>query len=1116
MKLTLFLLTAFMLNASAKTFSQTITFNGKNVSLEKVFREIKKQTNYAVVCNADLLDKAGRVSISVTNEPLTDFLNVIFKGQNLEYSITKTTIVVSQKQNVDQQAPKNLESPVEIQTLLPISISGKVTDEEGKPLVGASIVVKGKGRGTTTNADGIFVLSGVEVGDIIIISFTGFISQSFTAGQKTDFSVKLKVNDNPLDQVQILAYGKTTQRRTTSNVTTVTSKDIEKQPVTNALLALQGQVPGLVINQASGFGNSGVTVQIQGPNSLLKSNVPFYVIDGVPYPSQSLPGITTGVLGVSHNGYSRNYYNEQNGSPLSFINPLDIESISVLKDADATAIYGSQAANGAILITTKKGKAGRGNVSLNLQQGIAEDKRFMKLMNREQYLQMRKDAFAVDGLPIPSIITNPSDQNYDLNGVWDNNRETDWQKVLLGGRAKYTNLQGTVTGGTTLDQFRVSVNYNRQTTIYPTDLADQRGSMHMSLNHSSPNERFKMRTSVMYMIDDNELPIGNLVTDAYSLVPVAPALYKSDGTLNWETGPNGTSTWYNPLSMFNAKSSNKTANLIGNFNIGYNIAKNIILSSNFGYNNQQQEEVQTFPLSIFSPDDIANGAKPFSRFASGNVKSWNIEPQLNYNMTVGAAKLDAYVGTAYRQTFNNFKAFTGNNYSTDQLLENLQAAGNVSIDAYQMSEYRYAALFGHAGLDWRDKYLVNVNIRRDGSSRFGHNNVFHSFWSVAGGWVFSEEKWIKESLPWLSFGKLNLSYGTSGSDGIGDYAFLNTYSSSRPQNAYQGVVPLNVNGLPNPNLQWEETDKLNSGLSLGFLRDRLVIAVNYYQNRCSNQLLSYALPYSAGATSIPLNFPATVQNSGWEFVFTGKPVASENLQWNSTINVSINHNKLLSFPDLATSSYSNNYKVGQPIDIQYLLKYAGVNPQTGLYQFAKADGTISSTIAYPNDYVAISQLPKFNGGWTNNISYKGLTLDVLVSFFKGKKRSSGAVAFGSWLPGWMRNQPSSLDYWIKPTDVTTAQRLTSSFNGDVVSNYFNAFNSTYSITDGSFLRVKNVSLSYRFPTRWSDKARMKSMSIFGSAQNLLTFTKYKGLDPESGDEDLPPLRVITVGIQVTF
>ncbi|SDF11979.1 TonB-linked outer membrane protein, SusC/RagA family [Mucilaginibacter pineti] len=1104
MKLTILLMTVCLLQVSALTKAQ-VYLNTKGESLQRVLKSVSQQSGYDFVYITAELKGLKTGAISLKNASIDESLKACFADQPLVYEISDKTVMVRKKDEVSM-IDKIIDRFQEI------TATGKVVDENGQALSGASVIVKATSKGTMTKADGTFAIDGVEEGAALLVKFLGYEPLEIPAGKSLGV-IRLKLSENVLDQVIVRAYDKTSQRLSTGNISTVTAKQIQDQPVSNPLLALQGQVPGLIINQSSGYANSGVTVQIQGPNSLTNGNYPFYVVDGVPYPSTPMNSINSGLFGSTGNGGMGIGFNTRNGNPLAFLNPQDIESISILKDADATAIYGSQAANGAIIITTKRGRAGDAKIALNLQQGFAQNVKFLNLMGREQYLQMRRDAyFGTDGL------TSSSPQfaaQYDLNGLWDTTRETDWQKVLLGGTASYTNLQGSLSGGTELDQYQLSLNYNRQTTVNPGDFSDQKAAFHFSQNHTGRNGRFKAQTTLSYLLDYNILPFGDRTALALNLSPVAPELYNSDGTFNWQTTASGASSWSNPMALLAVKAKTKTANLIGNLILSYQLASNLEVSASLGYSSMRQDEFRGLPFATITPQAVAAGVKPSATFANADDDSWIIEPKLSYNLVLGPGKFDAMAGSTLRRNNSKYQAFFGRDYVSDQTLENISSAGTVGVQSSALSEYRYGAVFGHLGYNVGDKYIVSLNGRRDGSSRFGNNNMFHNFWSAAGAWIFSQEHFLSDQLGWLSFGKLNLSYGSVGSDGINDYAFLSLYGASG-SGPYQGVIIQEPVNLPNPNIQWEETRKFNAGLTIGLFRDRILLTADYYRNRSSNQLLSYTLPYITGFSSVPANFPATVQNKGWEFTMSLKPFSGGGLTWSSNFNIAFNRNKLVAFPDLATSSYSSSFVIGQPISAAQRAQYAGVNPQTGLYQFYRADGSLTDNPDYPSDYKYMDTAPKFTGGWFNTFSYRGFTLDVLFQFVYGN-RQMNSLKIGSLFPGRLLNQPADLAYWRNPGDNASVQKVTVS-NNDIQNLVYTALSSDFVWEDGSYARLKNASLSYQLPEKWIKGLHLGNARVLCSGQNLNLFnlTKYSGLDPETGGSALPPLRVITFGLQLGF
>lgn len=1120
MKLTVLFLTVGIFNVCASGVSQTVSFSGQNVPLKSVLSSVEKQTGFVFMYTKPVINSSKPVSVSVQNLPLEQFLSQIFSAQPLQFDIRGKNIFLSAKSSSPQ--PSSGTFDVLKDTL--IDVRGKVVDEKGEPLAGANIMVKGTKRGVVSGADGSFSIEAKE-GEVLVLSSIGYSPREIRINDSAEVgAVVLAISESKLDEVQIKAYGTTSQRLSTSNITSVKAKDIEKQPVTNPLLALQGRVPGITIEQSTGFANSGVTVRIQGQNSLKKGSDPLYVIDGMPITSR-LPSSLAYILGSSGaNGQDVAGAGSGVGNPMSFLNPMDIESIEVLKDADATSIYGSRAAAGAILITTKKGKAGQVKVDVNVQHGIGQVGRKMKMLNTQQYLQMRKEAFANYSLPVPDASTAPDDANVDLT-VWDQNKYTDWQKVLIGGTAQYTNANASVSGGSQNIQYLVGGGINRQTTVFPGDLSNRKAALHSSITTTSSNQKFRMQLTSNYMFDINNLVNTDLTPLAMQLAPNAPALYSEDGTVNYEPLPNGSSTWENPIAYLNQKIKIRTTNLINNLTLSYQISPRLSIRNTIGYTDMRINEKKLSPLSVYMPEYRGFFTRE-TNVANNGINSWLMEPQLNFKQALWKGNVDILVGSTIQQTNTTRLAVNASGFTSDILMENLAAAPMKSMTS-GAADYKYDAVFGSLNYNIGNTYILNVTGRRDGSSRFGSANRFNNFGSIAGAWIFSNEGFIKKALSLLSFGKLKLGYGTTGNDQIGDYQYLNTYGNliAQVQVPYQNATGLTPSRLPNAYLQWEETRKLSLGLELGFLADRVFVSGSYYRNRSGNQLLSYNLPIVTGFENVTQNFNALTQNSGFELSLTTRNIKSKTFEWTTDLNLTIARNKLLSFPELETSSYATEYVVGKPFTITKKYGYIGVDPATGLYLVKDKEGKPTTTPVpgfQPNtDAVVLVDLtPKYYGGFRNSVSLGAWNLDFLFQFVKQLANSpleigtAPGVFYGSANVG---NQPVwILNRWQKAGDIAKIQKYATDLSYDFQTRN-NAGGSEATVTDASYIRLKNLSLSWSLPAYWQKSLTIRAAKLFLQGQNLWTITRFRHLDPETRSSlVLPPLRVITFGAQITF
>lgn len=957
-----------------------------------------------------------------------------------------------------------------------IQISGTVTDGTN-PLPGVTVAVKGQQKTAVSDFDGKFTIT-VSSNDILIFTYIGFNTVTVPVEGRAVINIKMQEDATVLQEVKINAgYYSVKESERTGSIGRITAKNIETQPVTNVLATMQGRMAGVSIVQDSGSPGGAFSIKIRGTNSLrADGNQPLYIIDGVPYSSETIGSIATSGTAPTLT------------SPLNSINPQDIESIEVLKDADATAIYGSRGANGVVLITTKKGKAGETRFSINSSSSFGTVAETPKLMNTKQYLAMRQLAFENDG-----VSAYPS-YAYDVNGTWSSERNTDWQKKLIGGTAKIYNLQASVSGGSRRTQYLLSGNYRTETTVFPGDFKYTKGSAHFSMNHTSEDERFKLTFSGNYTSQNNSQPAIDLAAVSRTLAPNAPELYDENGNLNWENG-----TWNNPLAVLESEFESRINDLVANAVLSYHFLPNLEFKTSFGFTDLHNNESRTQPSTMYNP---AYGlGSEFSALSSNftNRNSWIMEPQLNYNTTIGKGKFVVLLGSTLQNQRTERLFQNGFGFASNRLIHDLASASIKTVDLSDVTIYKYQALFARLNYNWDTRYILNITGRRDGSSRFGAGKQFATFGAVGGAWLFSNEALFKDSTV-LSFGKLRSSYGITGNDQIGDYQFLDTYASSG--NNYQGTIGLQPVRLFNPEFGWESNKKFEVALETGFLEDRIFLTSAYYLNRSSNQLVGIPLPGTTGYSSLYANLDATLENSGLEFTLRTVNFTREHFEWTTNFNISINRNKLISFPGLESSTYANTYVVGQPINIIKLYHYIGMNPTTAVYQFedVNGDGTISS-IADRQTLADLS--PRYFGGLENQFQYKGVQLNFLFQFVKQE-------AFGALpgVPGTGVNQLASV------SDSAAQQPYTAGSNGAIINAYYRYGLSDGAVQDASYIRLKNISLTYDLPFKVGDRLRCQ---LYWQGQNLLTFTNYTNGDPEfKFGGYLPPLKVNAVGVKLTF
>ncbi|OOG75434.1 SusC/RagA family TonB-linked outer membrane protein [Flavobacterium sp. A45] len=966
-------------------------------------------------------------------------------------------------------------------------IQGTVTDGVN-PLPGVNVSIKNKSNAyTVADYNGQYELS-ASAQDTLVFSYVGFKTEIVPVNGRNQINIVLQPDATTLREVKINAgYYNVKESERTGSIARITGKDIATQPVSNVLATMQGRMAGVNIIQNSGVPGSGFEIQIRGLNSLRpEGNQPLYIIDGVPYSSE--------VIGSSYTSSS----SPRQTSPINSINPSDIESIEVLKDADATAIYGSRGANGVVLLTTKKGKEGSTLFTANLSSGFGQVTRFMDLMHTPEYLEMRKEAYANDG------ITKYPANAYDVNGTWDPNRDTDWQKEIIGGTSTYTTVQSSVSGGSAQTQFLLSGNYSRETTVYPGDFKYVKGTMHVNLNHASANKRFQINFTGSYTAQDNFLPPTDFTQVALTLSPNAPDLFDAEGNVNWENN-----TFNNPLAKIAGKFKSNTHDLIANSVLSYELAKGLVAKSSFGYSDLRHNEITNLPSTIYNPAYGFGGEMSNVFENNTNRQSWIAEPQLSWNPKIGDGKIEALLGSTFQEQSGDQLVTLGYGFANNSQMGNPGSAANYSVLSSSQTVYKYQAFFGRVNFNWMDRYIVNATGRRDGSSRFGPGKQYATFGAVGAAWLFGNEAFLKNTIGFLSFGKLRASYGTTGNDQIGDYQYLDTYSSSG--NIYQGTSGLSPSRLFNPNFGWETNTKLEFAMEAGFLNDRIFTTFGWYRNHSSNQLVGTPLPGTTGFTTIQSNLDATVENSGVEITLRTVNISGSTFRWISSLNFTQSKNKLLSFPNLEGSPYKNQYVIGEPLNITKVYHQTGLDPKTGVYQFEDVNG--DKTITAADDRTTLKNLnPQYYGGLQNQLSYGPVQLDFLFQFVKQENFNATSMFR---MPGTMTNQPSAvIDRWQEAGDSGPYQIYSSGVKATIQRANTRNGQSDAGISDASYIRLKNISLSYDVPERWTKKMKLR-FSLQG--QNLLTFTNYKGADPEFRTAGfLPPLRMYTSSLQVTF
>ncbi|MCK7556818.1 SusC/RagA family TonB-linked outer membrane protein [Chitinophaga sedimenti] len=628
-----------------------------------------------------------------------------------------------------------------------------IVADDGTPLPGATIQVKGTQVRAMTDADGRFKLE-AESNAVLIVTFIGFETQEVRVGPRKNVTVSMVRSVSALDASIVQGYGVTSRRYSTSNIAKVSGKDTEMIPNTNPLAALQGRVPGLVITANNGLPGAQYKVEIRGRTQVERwgggaGDQPLFIIDGVPMASnnENINMLQSAISANSTGGLS----------PFNGINTADIESIEVLKDADATSIYGSRGANGVILVTTRRAKAGGLQFNINANTGGSRAA-LPRMLTTKEYMAMRNEAFANDG-----IVKNTTNA-YDML-LWDSTRDNNLTKQLIGGTASYTNIQASASGGTQQLQYRVSGGYNRQTDIFPGTFPNTRSAASFSLTSRSKDQKFTMTVNSNFSANKNTSTSSDMSMKL--TLPPNYKLYDSLGNIAWNEGGIKND---NPLAYMLQRYTANSDNLTSNVNMSYSVLKNLIIRANVGYNSIKTDELRLTPRSSINPLDVSTLAS--AQFGNSKFASWIFEPQADYIAYIGKGKLTAMVGATFQSQNNNGYSFRAEGYTSDEFLGTLIGLPSTGLKAVNSMEarYKYQAFFGRVNYVHAEKYLLNLTARRDGSSRFGPNYRFSTFAAAGAGWIFTNEDFMKE-IQVISFGKLRGSYGTTGNDKIGDYKY---------------------------------------------------------------------------------------------------------------------------------------------------------------------------------------------------------------------------------------------------------------------------------------------------------------------------------------------------------
>lgn len=1051
MKLSAIILLCAFLQVSATSFAQRVTLSEKNISLEKLFRRIEKQTGYVFFFDHQVIDKTSRISVEFKSTPLETALGDALKNQSLAWSIVGKNIVIESKKSFP-----TLEMAGILVQDTTMNISGRVLDDKGQPLPGASVAVKGSTTGTATDADGNFRLR-VPRGAILSVSFIGYKSQELPATAQA-MSITLVTQANTTDEFVVIGYGAVKRSDLTGSLSQVKSKDISSYPSTNVMQALNGRASGVRVMQNGGSPGGSMSIRIRGTNSILGGNEPLYVIDGFPY----------------------------NGNP-TFLQNSDIASIEILKDASSTAIYGSRGANGVVMITTKSGKK-KDVTTVDVEAGytLQTVSKKMKLMNAQQYALLYNEQAANDGLA-PYF----SQTQIDSLGK---NAGTDWQDLVLRTAPIY-NVSATVNGGTEKTKFSLSgAAFLQDGIIKASDY--KRYNVRANIEHDINKMVSVSFNTILTRLTSarQNSSLGNRGSDLISAMLMAPpslSPYLANGTyrrLN-TAYPFISNVIVNPLVPINEQYDRiKGDRVFSNAAISIKPIEGLTIKISGGIDNLNDRV-----------DRYSNIEPTTNSVGSAGVETTQQTGFLNENLVTylkefGKNSFSVMAGFTYQDNTTTTLNGSGTGFLSDITgTGNLGSAATPGIPTSGYSKWVLLSYLGRINYALNDKYLFTASIRRDGSSRYSKENQWQNFPSAAVAWKASNEDFLKQSSV-VSDLKVRGSYGLSGSTSISPYQTLNQLGSGNTifgDALYVAFAPGTT--LPG-DLKWETTRQVDVGVDVGFLKNDLRFTVDYYRKKTVNLLNNVRLPASMGYTTTLKNV-GEIENKGFEFGVDADILKGE-FKWNVNANISFNRNRVVklyegqdifgsAFYTGSLNDYVNLLREGQPLGIFYGYKENGYTATGNIqYQDITKDGAVTvadkTYIGDPN--------PDFIYGFNTVASWKGLELTLFIQGSQGNdifnlnKAATLDLGMGLNLPVDVYN-----NHWTPENTNAKYPKITRTISGNMSDRF---------VEDGSYLRFKNIQLAYNLPTQSLGWKWIKTAQVYASGQNLITFTRYSWYDPE--------------------
>ncbi|MCK8495950.1 MULTISPECIES: TonB-dependent receptor [Spirosoma] len=1087
-----------------------------NQSVESVLEQIEKTAQVRFLYSSELIRADRRVSFSMRNQTLATILDNLLKPLQINYEVSSQQIILKRAvaATTPEQRP-NVERAA-------LSVSGKVTSDAGEALPGVSVVIKGTTTGTVTDVNGNFTLTVPDNNAVLVFSFVGFVGQEVPVNNRTTLNVTLATDVKSLSEVVVVGYGTQRRQELTTAVTSVNSQSIERQPVAGFDQALQGQAPGIQVTSPTGAPGAGINVRIRGNNSVSLTNSPLYVIDGVPV----LPTYDR-ELGVGN----------QRPNPLNTINPSDIESIDVLKDGAAAAIYGLRASNGVVVITTKRGKTGKAQVNFSAYYGIQQLRKKLPMLNSRQFAEYYNDAQTAAG-------QSPSFANLDSLPY-----NTDWQDAVYR-QAAIRNYQISLSGGTDKTKYYVSGGYFKQDGIAQNSGFD-RYSFKLNLDQQM-STRFRLGTSLNLSRTNtngsvrSELGAGNsgTVLGALAQIPTIP-IRNADGTYSI----NPFQQFDNPVgNLLETRNNAVIYQVIGNAYGEFDVLKNLTFRSSLGLDFRSQIENEFISRNYPGTQNASPATRGSARTGTNQQLIWLWENTLTYDPNIGDKHNLTLLAGQSVQASDRFTSGASVTGFPSNAVPYLSAGTQFTRPSSYQDQWGLFSLFARAIYNYDERYLATLSLRADGSSRFAPNNRFGYFPALSLGWRLSREPFFPQGKA-INDLKIRASFGANGNQEIGAYDRFSTYGSGYNYAGTSGISGgIAPDRIGNNALSWETTYQYNAGIDAGFFKDRLTVTLDAYLKQTRNLLTSVPLPFNAGAQNPQtIQNIGTVQNKGFEIGINSTNIQSEGngFTWSSNLNFSLNRNQVI---DIGTLRNEQGQEVDRTIIGDYTITQKGAplgaffgyqvqsifqttdeiasaatqpgQPKPGDIRFAdlNGDGRIDA-----NDRTIIGNPnPDFIAGFTNNFSYKGFELSLFFqgSFGNDIYNQNRVTIEGMSDP--LNQTTAVLNRWTPTNTNTTIPRAVR-----YDPNQNNRF-STRFIEDGTYVRLKNLTVAYNLPNKFLQRAKISGVRLYVTGQNLLTFTNYSGYDPEVSADPFssvgfgrdfgvyPQARTYTAGLNVTF